>query len=48
MANCAEKGREVVAFCLVLAAAFMVTRCLIQCARSCYHWSDLLIARRLA
>lgn len=43
----AEKEREVVAFRLGLATAFMVTRCLIQRARARYHWPDRLIARRL-
>ncbi len=45
--RCTEKTRRVVDFYLFLAAAFVVTRCLIQRARTRYRWSGRPTTRRL-
>lgn len=45
--RCTEKTRRVVEFYLFLAAAFVVTRCLIQRARSRYRWPGRPTTRRL-
>ena len=45
--RCTEKARRVVDFYLFLAAAFVVTRCLIQRARSRYRWPGRPTTRRL-
>lgn len=45
--RCTEKARSVVALYLFLAAAIVVTRCLIQRARSRYRWPGRPTARRL-
>jgi hypothetical protein len=45
--RCTEKTAAVVAFSLFLAAAFVVTRCLIREARIRYRWPGRPITRRL-
>jgi transposase len=45
--RCTEKTKEVVDFYLFLAAAFVVTRCLIQRARTRYRWPGRPTTRRL-
>lgn len=45
--RCTENARRVVEFYLFLAAAFVVTRCLIQRARSRYRWLGRPTTRRL-
>ena len=45
--RCTEKTTEVVDFYLFLAAAFVVTRCLIQRARIRYRWPGRPTTRRL-
>ena len=45
--RCTERTGLVVAFSLMLAATFVVTRCLIQRARSCYRWDNQPTTRRL-
>jgi transposase len=45
--RCTEKTRPVVELYLFLAAAIVVTRCLIQRARSRYRWPDRPTTRRL-
>lgn len=45
--RCTEKTRSVVEFYLFLAAAVVVTRCLIQRARSRYRWPGRPTTRRL-
>jgi transposase len=45
--RCTEKSRHAVEFYVFLAAAFVVTRCLIQRARPRYRWPDRPTTRRL-
>lgn len=45
--RCTEKAKAVVDFYLFLAAAFVVTRCLIQRARTRYRWPGRPTTRRL-
>lgn len=45
--RCTEKTKEMVDFYLFLAAAFVVTRCLIQRARTRYRWPGRPTTRRL-
>jgi transposase len=45
--RCTENTRQVVDFYLFLAAAFVVTRCLIQRARTRYRWPGRPTTRRL-
>jgi hypothetical protein len=45
--RCTEKTRQVVEFYLFLAAAIVVTRCLIQRARTHYRWPGRPTTRRL-
>lgn len=45
--RCTERRGSVVDFYLFLAAAFVVTRCLIQRARTCYRWVTRPTTRRL-
>jgi hypothetical protein len=45
--RCTENTRQVVDFYLFLAAAFVVTRCLIQRARTRYRWPGRPTMRRL-
>ena len=45
--RCTEKARCVVDFYLFLTATIVVTRCLIQRARSRYRWPDRPTTRRL-
>jgi transposase len=45
--RCTERNGQVVDFYLFLAAAFVVTRCLIRQARSRYRWSNRPTTRRL-
>lgn len=45
--RCTEKAKSVVDFYLSLAATFVVTRCLIQRARSRYRWPGRPTTRRL-
>ena len=45
--RCTEKTTEVVDIYLLLAAAFVVTRCLIQRARIRYRWPGRPTTRRL-
>jgi transposase len=47
MRRCPEKARSVVDFSLFLTAAIVVTRCLIQRARSRYRWPGRPTTRRL-
>lgn len=45
--RCTETAKAVVDFYLFLASAFVITRCLIQRARTRYRWSGRPTTRRL-